>query len=66
MWPKPILPGSRGCVDETDAAKMKEGLDIGEKRPTLPAELVILKAGDISEDNAYDHGGKIPSGKADV
>ena len=39
----------RGCVDETDAAKMKEGLDIGEKRPTLPAELVILKAGDISE-----------------
>ena len=24
-------------------------MDIGEKRPTLPAELVILKAGDISE-----------------
>ena len=23
-------------------------MDIGEKRPTLPAELVILKAGDIS------------------
>lgn len=39
----------KGHVDETDVQKMKNGLDIGEKHPTLPAKLVILNAGEISE-----------------
>lgn len=39
----------RGRVDDTDVTRMKAGLDIGEKKPTLPAELVILTSDEISE-----------------
>ena len=38
-----------GKVTEEHAAKFREGLDIGERRPTLPAELVIRKSGEESE-----------------
>lgn len=38
-----------GQVTEAHTAAFRKGLDIGEKRPTLPAELVILKSGDVSE-----------------
>ena len=38
-----------GMVDETDIHAFEEGLDIGEKRLTLPARLEILAAGDRSE-----------------
>lgn len=31
-----------GCITEADCVKMKEGVDIGEKKPTLPARLEIL------------------------
>ena len=38
-----------GQVTEEHMAALRKGLEIGEKRPTLPAELVILKSGDVSE-----------------
>ena len=38
-----------GQVTEEHMAAFRKGLEIGEKRPTLPAELVILKSGDVSE-----------------
>lgn len=38
-----------GLVDEEDVQAFREGLDIGEKRPTLPADLEILAAGMQSE-----------------
>lgn len=38
-----------GLVTEEDCEKFAEGLDIGEKKNTLPAKLQILKAGDKSE-----------------
>ena len=34
---------------ETDGIRFKEGIDIGEERPTKPAELVIKKSGSVSE-----------------
>ena len=37
-----------GCMTEKEAALFAEGLDIGDEKPTLPAELVILSAGDTS------------------
>lgn len=38
-----------GCVTPEDVDAFREGLDIGEKRPTLPAKLTVLKAGEQSE-----------------
>ncbi len=38
-----------GVVTERDAALFAEGVDIGEEKKTLPAELVIEKSGEISE-----------------
>lgn len=38
-----------GCVTEADAERFREGVDIGEKALTLPAELNILKSGEESE-----------------
>ena len=38
-----------GRVTEEDIRLFREGLDIGEKKLTLPAELVILKSGEESE-----------------
>lgn len=38
-----------GCVTEEDVRAFAEGLEIGEKRPTLPAKLEILISGEISE-----------------
>lgn len=39
----------RGFVDEEDVSVFKEGLDIGEKKNTMPSDLHILKSGEISE-----------------
>ena len=39
----------KGFVTEEDVAMFKEGLDIGEKKPTMPADLHILKSQEISE-----------------
>lgn len=39
----------RGRVDNTDAEKFRDGLDIGDEKPTLPGVLRILKSADISE-----------------
>jgi 16S rRNA pseudouridine516 synthase len=33
-----------GCVTEEDVKRIAEGVDIGEKKPTLPAKLEIMKA----------------------
>lgn len=33
----------QGCVTKEDVTQFKKGLDIGEEKPTLPAELKILK-----------------------
>lgn len=38
-----------GKVTEEDIQKFKDGLDIGEDKPTLPATLKILKSDDVSE-----------------
>lgn len=38
-----------GRVDEEDVLRFRQGIDIGEKRPTSPAKLVIEKEGEISE-----------------
>ncbi|MDE6312387.1 MAG: rRNA pseudouridine synthase [Lachnospiraceae bacterium] len=39
----------RGFVTEQDVSEFCEGLDIGEKKLTMPADLRILKSGEISE-----------------
>lgn len=38
-----------GYVDQTDIKLFLEGIDIGDEKKTLPAKLVILNAGEISE-----------------
>lgn len=38
-----------GIVSETDRQAFLQGVDIGEEKPTLPAELEILKSAEISE-----------------
>lgn len=38
-----------GVVTDEDIEKFKQGLDIGEDKPTLPATLKILKSGETSE-----------------
>lgn len=38
-----------GEVTLDDIIRFKEGIDIGEERPTKPAELVIKKSGSVSE-----------------
>lgn len=39
----------QGRVTQEDVTRFSLGLDIGEEKPTRPAELVIEKSGDISE-----------------
>lgn len=39
----------RGCVTEADVQTFLAGVDIGDEKPALPAELHILSAGDTSE-----------------
>ena len=39
----------QGAITTADVIAFEEGLDIGEKKLTMPAELRILKSGDISE-----------------
>lgn len=39
----------KGFVTQQDVAAFCEGLDIGEKKPTMPADLRVLKSGEISE-----------------
>lgn len=39
----------RGCVTEEDVRQFSEGIDIGEEKPTLPAELTVIHAGEESE-----------------
>ncbi len=39
----------KGFVDGEDVSAFKEGLDIGEKKNTMPSDLHILKSGEISE-----------------
>ena len=38
-----------GMVTDEDVEQFSKGLDIGENRPTLPAKLTILHAGEVSE-----------------
>lgn len=38
-----------GCVTAEDVQKFREGIDIGEDKPTLPATLEILSGGEESE-----------------
>ena len=38
-----------GKVTEEDGEKFRQGVDIGEEKLTLPAELKILKSGEVSE-----------------
>lgn len=38
-----------GSLSEKDVAAFAEGMEIGEKKPTLPVRLHILKSGEISE-----------------
>lgn len=47
--PKTYFARIEGRVDEEDIRLFREGMDIGEKRLTLPAELVVQKAGEVSE-----------------
>ena len=47
--PKTYYAKVVGVVDETDIRAFSDGVDIGEDKPTLPAELVVLKQGEISE-----------------
>lgn len=47
--PKTYYAKVEGLVTRQDAERFLEGVDIGEEQKTLPAELVIEKAGEISE-----------------
>lgn len=47
-----------GEVTKEHVVRFSEGLDIGEKKPTLPAALEILKSGDQSEIRVTLHEGK--------
>lgn len=38
-----------GCLTEEDVKEFASGMDIGDEKPALPAELKILKAGPVSE-----------------
>ena len=38
-----------GQIHEEDIHRFKEGLDIGDEKKTLPADLEILSSGEISE-----------------
>ena len=38
-----------GRIDEEDIHRFKEGVDIGDEKKTLPADLEILSSGEISE-----------------
>lgn len=48
----------QGEVTAEDIRRFQEGIDIGEKRPTMPAELEILAAGQESEVRVTIHEGK--------
>ena len=47
--PKTYFANVRGCVTKEDVNRFLNGVDIGEDTPTRPAELTIVKAGEISE-----------------
>ena len=47
-----------GEIGEKEAEPLKKGVDIGEEKLTLPAELEILKNGEISESLLTIHEGK--------
>ncbi len=47
--PKTYYAKIRGFVTEEDCKKFAEGLDIGDEKPTMPAELLILQQGEESE-----------------
>ena len=47
--PKTYYAKVEGHVTKEDVNLFKNGVDIGEEKPTKPAELVILSEGDISE-----------------
>lgn len=56
--PKTYYAEIDGIVTEEDVIKFREGLDIGEKKPTKPAELVILKSNVISQIEVTVYEGK--------
>lgn len=47
--PKTYFARVGGVLTEREAAAFAEGLEIGDKRRTLPAELNILQSGEVSE-----------------
>ena len=57
----------KGYVTETDVENFSRGVDIGDEKPTLPAELFICRSDDISEIRlTIREGGEIPSGETHV
>lgn len=46
---------AEGLVTEEDKEKLEKGIDIGEKRKTLPAKVELLEKEDISEDGVMRH-----------
>ena len=56
----------KGIVTEDDIECFAQGLDIGDEKPTLPAELVICSSDENIRDPADDPGGEIPSGETHV
>lgn len=48
----------RGRADEEDVRRFREGLDIGDEKPALPAQLRILSAGEYSETEVIIHEGR--------
>ena len=65
-----------GCMTKEDVQRFADGLEIGEKNPTMPAKLKILSTRKVEEttgtvpvrmvirNSAYDQRGEIPSGQA--
>ena len=66
-----------GCMTKEDVQHFADGLEIGEKNPTMPAKLEILSTRKVERDrtgtvpvrmvirnSAYDQRGEIPSGQA--
>ncbi len=56
--PKTYEASVDGIVTEEDVQEFAKGVDIGEKRPALPAELVIVKANVISQVRVTVYEGK--------
>ena len=50
-----------GCMTKEDVQRFADGLEIGEKNPTMPATVPVRM---VIRNSAYDQRGEIPSGQA--